>query len=245
MAKVYSDVWIVQGINVPVHLYTERRASKRVSITKTGINIRIPTFGARLTIKSDVQWARKWVDSQIIKTPDLLDRFKTPDYNNGYIVSTPTKDYMLEVYDKDRATSASRLNGNKIIIKLNNQLSVSERTKTIRTLISRVIGADQLARISKRIHEINDNHFRQPIQQIRIKNNSSNWGSCSTTGNINISIKTLLAPLWIQDYIFVHELAHRLEMNHSPKYWNIVASVMPDYDRAEAWIKKYGNKCEV
>ena len=133
----------------------------------------------------------------------------------------------------------------KIYLQLNNQLTDPDTTKAIRTLCSRVIGKDQLARVSERIHEINDKCFGQKIKDIRIKNNSSNWGSCSNSGNINISSKTLLAPYSIQDYIFVHELAHRLEMNHSDRYWSIVEKVMPDYMKCEKWIRNNGHLCEI
>jgi len=215
MGKKLSDVWLVNGIEVPVHVYIERRRGKRVSVTKTGINIRIPTLAAKLNLRADLQWARQWIDRQALKTPAIIDQFKLPDFADGYIIPTPIKEYTLKVNDEVRATSTGRLKGDTIALRLNQALTPADRTKSIRSICARVIGKDQHARISQRIHEINDDCFGQAIKDIKIKNNSSNWGSCSTTGNINISIKTLLAPLWVQDYIFVHELAHRIEMNHS------------------------------
>ncbi|MEL6122949.1 MAG: M48 family metallopeptidase, partial [Bacteroidota bacterium] len=89
-----------------------------------------------------------------------------------------------------------------------------------------------------------DRYIRREIKAVRIKDNSSNWGSCSSTGNINIAARTLLTPLWVQDYICVHELAHLVELNHSAQYWSIVAGILPNYGEAERWLKTDGPSCK-
>ncbi|MBK7912488.1 MAG: M48 family metallopeptidase [Saprospiraceae bacterium] len=60
---------------------------------------------------------------------------------------------------------------------------------------------------------------------------------------INLSSRLLLTPQFITDYIIVHELAHLVHMNHSAAYWKVVEKVMPEYQKAEAWLKKYGERC--
>jgi predicted metal-dependent hydrolase len=75
-----------------------------------------------------------------------------------------------------------------------------------------------------------------------LKNNQSNWGSCSSKRNINLSSRLLFAPEKVLDYVIVHELSHLKEMNHSKKFWDIVASVMPDYKKMETWLSKNGDK---
>ncbi len=245
MAKTTKEIWEVAGMDIPVFIYKERRYNNRISITKKGVNLRVPKMGADLMKGSYKKWAVSWLETQLEERPDLAERFKSAHFVTGYEVETPYRTYVLDIRRSLRATSAGRLKGNIIYINLNQELADITVASTIRTLVSRLIGKDQLPRVSHRIHEINDQYFQQEIKGIRIKNNSSNWGSCSSTGNINISSKTLLAPIDVQDYIFVHELAHRLEMNHSPKYWSIVAGVMPSYKKHEKWIKKNGHLCEI
>ena len=76
--------------------------------------------------------------------------------------------------------------------------------------------------------------------KITIKNLVSRWGSCSTKGNLNFNCLIMLTPDYVIDYIVVHELCHLREMNHSEKFWTEVEKIMPDYQRAELWLKQNG-----
>ena len=76
--------------------------------------------------------------------------------------------------------------------------------------------------------------------KITIKNLVSRWGSCSTKGNLNFNCLLMLTPDYVIDYIVVHELCHLREMNHSEKFWAGVEKIMPDYQRAELWLKQNG-----
>lgn len=76
--------------------------------------------------------------------------------------------------------------------------------------------------------------------KITIKNLVSRWGSCSTKGNLNFNCLLMLTPDYVIDYIVVHELCHLREMNHSEKFWAEVEKIMPNYQRAELWLKQNG-----
>lgn len=75
---------------------------------------------------------------------------------------------------------------------------------------------------------------------ISIREQKTRWGSCSSKGNLNFNWKLILMPEEILDYVVVHELAHRREMNHGPAFWKIVESVLPDYRVRKEWLKKNG-----
>jgi predicted metal-dependent hydrolase len=95
--------------------------------------------------------------------------------------------------------------------------------------------------VTRRVHELNARHYQKPVKAVHLKYNHSNWGSCSSKGNINLSTRLLFAPAFVLDYVIIHELAHLIEMNHSDRFWKHVSRAMPDYQKAERWLKKHGS----
>ena len=76
--------------------------------------------------------------------------------------------------------------------------------------------------------------------RISIREQKTRWGSCSSIGNLNYNWHLIFAPEEVVDYVIVHELAHRLEMNHSKAFYRIVESVLPDYQKAQKWLRENG-----
>ena len=77
--------------------------------------------------------------------------------------------------------------------------------------------------------------------RITIRNQKSKWGSCSAKGNLNFNCLLMLAPPDVIDSVVVHELCHRLEMNHSARFYQEVLRVMPNYKEVNAWLKINGD----
>ena len=76
--------------------------------------------------------------------------------------------------------------------------------------------------------------------RITVRDQKTRWGSCSQTGNLNFNFRLILAPLEVLDYVVVHELCHRWQMNHSTQFWQEVAQVLPDYRKRKAWLTENG-----
>ena len=77
--------------------------------------------------------------------------------------------------------------------------------------------------------------------RITIRNQRSRWGSCSSKGNLNFNCLLALVPQEVLDYVVVHELCHRKELNHSDRFWNEVAKILPDYKCRRKWLKDNGS----
>lgn len=77
-------------------------------------------------------------------------------------------------------------------------------------------------------------------RDISIREQKTRWGSCSSKGNLNFNWRLILAPEEVLDYVVVHELAHRREMNHSKAFYAIVESVLPDYKQPKKWLRDKG-----
>jgi len=78
--------------------------------------------------------------------------------------------------------------------------------------------------------------------RVTIRDQKTRWGSCSSQGNLNFNWRLLLMPEDVMEYVVVHELAHRREMNHSAAFWNIVEIYLPDYRTRRQWLKENGNR---
>ena len=77
-------------------------------------------------------------------------------------------------------------------------------------------------------------------ERIAIRCQRSKWGSCSSKGNLNFNCLLMLTPPEVIDSVVVHELCHRKEMNHSPRFYALVKSVYPNYDACHKWLKNNG-----
>ena len=75
------------------------------------------------------------------------------------------------------------------------------------------------------------------IRRVSVRAQKTRWGSCSARGTISLNWRLIQAPPHVVDYLIIHELMHRREMNHSARYWKLVAKACPDYRRAEQWLK--------
>jgi len=77
------------------------------------------------------------------------------------------------------------------------------------------------------------------VSRVSIRNQKSRWGSCSRRGTISLNWRLIQTPEFVRDYICLHELAHRKQMNHSDLFWRQVKRLCPDYLIAERWLKAH------
>ena len=78
------------------------------------------------------------------------------------------------------------------------------------------------------------------FKRITVRDQSSRWGSCSTNGMLSFSWRLILAPSQVLDYLAAHEVAHLVEMNHSPRFWRLVQRICPHHQGAKAWLDAHG-----
>jgi hypothetical protein len=79
------------------------------------------------------------------------------------------------------------------------------------------------------------------IKRVAVRDQSSRWGSCSTTGVLSFSWRLILAPTAVLNYLAAHEVAHLIEMNHSPRFWRLVQRLCPGHERAKVWLDVHGS----
>jgi len=78
------------------------------------------------------------------------------------------------------------------------------------------------------------------VTRISVRNQQSRWGSCGRDGHICLNWRLMQMPDWVRDYVMVHELMHLQRMDHSRKYWRLVAAACPEYEAARQWLRRNG-----
>lgn len=236
--------FLVQGIEIPVRIHRELRMGARASLRQDAAVLRIPRHLPDWEEQRLRKWFEDWLRHQLETKTHLLERWQTKAFSDGDEVTVGERKYHLAVEERDTKGHSARLQGSVIRIQLSRLGSESNRREAIATLLRRIVAQDQLPALTRRVHELNALYFKQNIKSVRLKYNRSNWGSCSRSGNINLSSRLLFAPAEVQDYVIIHELAHLLEFNHSRRFWDIVAAADPQYKTHMEWLKKHGHTCD-
>lgn len=232
----------LEDVRIPVEIHHEWRQSARVSIGRDKAIIRLPILIASSTKEEHMNWAKEWIAKKIKKDQSLKSHFYPKIYESGMELEVRGTKYIIQIQDKDSKSATGRRIDRTIYISLPLQLSPKVRQKTCQTLLHKIMSQTYQVHIKKRVDELNDLYFKKEINEIFLRNNSSNWGSCSSNKNISLSSRLLLAPAFVLDYIIIHELAHLVHHNHSKSYWSLVEKVMPSYMEAEDWLKNYGSQ---
>ncbi len=78
------------------------------------------------------------------------------------------------------------------------------------------------------------------VRRMTLRDTTTRWGSCSSSGALSFSWRLVMAPPFVLDYLAAHEVAHLKHMNHSDAFWKVTGRLVPDFERAEAWLKTNG-----
>jgi len=232
--------FLINGKTYKFNIHTERRNSTRASITKTATTIRIPRHLSKINRERETQNLINWAIKKIQISPPKKDIKKI--YNHLDILTIYDLKYTLHIFNDVREKNFSKVNGLNIHFKLTHKNSYSEKQDYIRKKLKKIMEKLHTKEITARVHKINEICFNKEIREVKIKYMKSKWGHCTSKKEVCLSTRLLLAPKAVLNYVIVHELAHLLEMNHSRKFWNIVASVDKTYKAKEKWLKDHGHK---
>ena len=144
-----------------------------------------------------------------------------------------------------------------IVVRLARRLSEREEQRHIESLVRRMVTMleqdrsrvridpffpirdDQMEEIESFVHEMNAATLRVPITKVSLRPMTSQWGSCSSRGNITLNTALLQLPRHLLEYVIIHELAHRLVKNHSRTFWAVVERACPDHKAARKELLGY------
>ncbi len=208
--------------------------------------------GSTITIQIPVSWPReegfraflrleKKILRKLAKNPDAFAAPIPASFSDGQEVTVMGKRFILrKSAGRGERTSSARLEGETVVVRLSPSLS-SEREAAVFTNLSRRVMASAVrSEVEARVRRISREHFQCEPSRVFIKDSMTNFGSCSSKGNVNLSFRLLFAREAVLDYVIIHELAHLKEKNHSQAFWALVEKAMPDYKEHRRWLKENG-----
>lgn len=240
---MYTEEIEIDGIKFTLKIHIEKRKNVRASLRNNKINIRIPSFVEKKKREKYISHTIEKLKEQLRQNPELRPREKTfRKYHDGEILKMWRDEFHLQIKPSKTRRSTGIIEGDIIKISIADGLTPEEEHRHFSGLINRCVAENKQPELEAHVRELNDKYFKQAIKSVRLKNNKTNWGSCSKKGNINLSTRLLFAPDDVIDYVCIHELAHLIEMNHSPKFWKLVEEIVPDYKAKKQWLKTHGHE---
>ncbi len=229
------------GRTYPIRLHKEWRESVKYSLGSKYLTIRVPKFIPSFMTNYHIEQAKTWAITQVKKRSENSEKIIKREYLDKGTFTIRDQEFKLSIKEENRKSFTGKIQKGKILIKT--PIGGSQDRESLSKLMSRLMAAHFHENFCKAVYHLNNLFFQEEINNIRLKNNKSNWGSCSSDKNLNFSTRLLFAPFDVIKYVIVHELAHLKEMNHSPAYWAIVEDVMPGYKVHEKWLDDYNHLC--
>jgi predicted metal-dependent hydrolase len=245
-AKSNLPVQILEDpqIPIPLYIYVEPRRNVRISISKGSANLRLPLYLSSRQQSEYLQWAKDWIIKKYHKQPSLAEP-ENRTYQDGEELILMEQSFQLKLHTHNNPNLKANIKENIFHIYLPQIWPSEDQQIGISLMLRKMIAKKMRSDMIDRVIQLNQLYFQKDISTLRLKYNTSNWGSCSRKKNLNFSTRLLLAPLEVIDYVIVHELAHLIEMNHSSKFWAIVEKADPTFRAKEKWLKDHGRSLTI
>lgn len=224
----------------PLNIHLERRNSMRVSVGKTGIHIRVPRAFSKARQQEEIEKLINWAVRHISRNPPKIIRKKKYSHLDEILIQERV--YTIAIIIRKSRKNFASIKGDVIEFKIGDHHSETKRQAYISKQLQKILAEHYLIGLVRRVEILNEKYFRREVKEITFKYTKSRWGCCTSRKTINISTKLLLAPLQVLDYVIIHELAHLIEPNHSPRFWKLVRDIDPNYKEKTKWLKAHGHE---
>ena len=206
-----------------------RRYTIRVRDAYRDVVLTMPSRGNLADAHNFAQKNVAWIASKLAKLPDVVP------FANGEIIPFRGAPHQIAHRQGARGTVWLEADetGNKLICVAGSTSHISRRvTDFLKREAKKALAEASRAYAAK---------ISVNIGKIGLRDSASRWGSCSESGSLSYSWRLILAPEFVLDYLAAHEIAHRIELNHSDRFWSLLDSMTPDRRRAEAGLGANGN----
>lgn len=212
-----------------------KRKTATISVERDReIIVRVPEGLSNEKINEIVLSKEKWIIEKLNHNQKYNPNPSNKEFVSGETLAYLGRNYQLQIVDYPiEGITFDR----RFIISKENQSNANDLFKD--WYKSKAI--DKIKPIAKKYAQ----HLGVIYQEIKISEMKYRWGSCTPKGNLLFNWRIIKAPMYVLEYVIVHELAHLIEHNHSDDFWNIVSVQLPNYTKAKDWLKINGEILEV
>ncbi len=220
--------------------YTVVRSASRKKLTITverdkAVVVHAPATTTEANIAQAVQSKRQWLFDKVNHPQKYQDLPHAPgkEVVNGESALYLGQEYQVAL--TDTASGGVEFSGRFLIPAVDQ----GKRTEVLKAWYVERAKQEISPRVALHSHELG-----VAVAQVNIVESRFSWGSCTTKDHVNFNWRLIKAPMFVIDYVIVHELAHLLEANHTPSFWNIVRAKVPLAEKAKSWLKVNGQLLE-
>lgn len=220
-------------------VYTIKRSPKRKNLTITverdrSVVVHAPEFTSEEKIRAIVESKRQW----IYEKTRHAQKYALPHPPGKELVNGESALYLGRQYQIEVVQNSSE------DIRFEQRFLIPARLSAERKQVLRNWYMDRAKeKILPRTKKF-ANDLGVEFTNAKIVDNRYRWGSCTTKDNINFNWRLIKAPMYVVDYVIIHELAHLLEANHTLRFWNIVRAQSSKMDKAKQWLLENGQILE-
>jgi len=228
------QVWL-GGRPVSYTIRASRRA-RRVSLTirpDTGLVVTAPPGCPQAAIDAFLVSSERWIRRQTERLASVAERLPRR-WPYGSTLPYRGRDYPVVLTAQPRRAARVRLHEGQLVVEMARPGLEGARRVLRRWYI------EEATRCLRARADALGEHLGIAWRRLRVRDQRRRWGSCSVAGNLSFNYRLVMAPPEVLDYVVIHELMHRRQLNHSRRFWALVAEHCPGYRGAIAWLKTYG-----
>ncbi|HVL58352.1 MAG TPA: SprT family zinc-dependent metalloprotease [Burkholderiaceae bacterium] len=221
------------GERVDYELRRSRRRSIGFVVDATGLRVTAPRWVTLADIESALRDKERWIVRKLVEWREHARRRErlTVDWRDGAAIPYIGRTLTLRL---DPTVDGTRLRGAQLWVGLPPRAEREQLQHAVQAWLQ------QQARelFEQRVPQYAQRLGRRP-KRLMLSSARTRWGSCGADGTIRLNWRLIHFPLDVIDYVIVHELAHLKELNHSPKFWATVQSLLPGFEDARQRLREY------
>lgn len=221
-----------------------KRSAKRKSVGLTvrdsqSLEVAAPAKMKLADVDAVVRERARWVRKKWAMFADLEQSRQEATFAPGERWPFRGASYPLQIVERASATPAAVALDEHLNVTISRQLTGDAKREAVRAALWAWYRREAERWLRERVDHYSARYGFAP-RAIKVKDVKSRWGSCSVKGNLNFNWRLVLAPPPVVDYVVVHELCHLRHPNHSKRFWNLVRSILPEYETQKAWLRAHG-----